>query len=146
MLQECHQLVSGSGFPNQKIPISNNFRGVRQTTWLLQYCPTLQNTQSCSGELLSKPLISVSSVVLRGLVWLSLPSTTHSLVMRLQSRWQLISASQHRLDKIQVEAASSKWVVTDSSGKEKLEGALSPTCNPAFVSSDGEARYSNSSL
>ena len=41
---------------------------------------------------------------------------------------------------VQIEAASSKWVITDSSSKLKIFNALSGICSPAYISVDG-GRY-----
>ena len=43
---------------------------------------------------------------------------------------------------IQVEAASSKWVVTDTSSKRRIFEALGESCTPAFISADGEKHLS----
>ena len=38
---------------------------------------------------------------------------------------------------VQIEAANSKWVITDSSSKLKIFNALSGICSPAYISVDG---------
>ena len=44
---------------------------------------------------------------------------------------------------IQVEAASSKWVVTDTSSKRRIFEALGENCTPAFISTNGEKHLSS---
>ena len=46
---------------------------------------------------------------------------------------------------VQIEAANSKWVITDSSSELKIFNALRGICSPAYISVDG-VRYLGLSL
>ena len=85
--------------------------------------------------------------------WLWPQSTTPSQDLRLQNRWlvqwwdqwgQPVSVKKCPTSCfVQIEAANSKWVITDSSSKLKIFNALSGICSPAYISVDGGRYLSN---
>ena len=90
------------------------------------------------------------SVVLLAPDWLWPQSTTPSQDLRSQNRWLVqwwdrwgptVSVKKCPTSCfVQIEAANSKWVITDSSSKLKIFNALSGICSPAYISVDG-VRY-----